>query len=106
MSGNHQLTINVPLPSSELAQVCYGSLSVDTEPVRGGCSKTFIVEDNHLNVTFEATEARILRVSVGHFFELLSLVIETIEQFGGDKWLKKPRQAIQSPVDVSTASLS
>lgn len=106
MSANHQLTINVPLPSSKLAQICYGSLSVDTEPVRGGCCKSFSVKDNYFNVTFEAEEARILRVSVGHFFELLTLVIQTIEQFGGDKWLTKCQEPTESRADVSTDSPS
>ena len=101
MSTKHQLTIDVPLPSNDLAKICHGSLSVDTEPLRGGCKKSFQVLDNHLVVNFEADQARIIRVSVGHFFELLSLVIKTIKEFGGEEWLKKPHQ-LQAQGDAST----
>ena len=100
MSG-HKLTIKVPLPSNDLAKICHGSLSVDTEPLRGGCKKSFEIVNSDLIVHFEADQARILRVSVGHFFELLSLVIKTIKEFGGEKWLKKPHQ-LQIQGDAST----
>lgn len=101
----HSLTVTIPFPSYDLAKIAYGSLSVDTEPVRGGCVKTFKVEDNNLIVQFQAQEARKIRVAVGHFFELSSLVIKTIEQFGGEKWLKNhPQPQIQG--DASTASSS
>lgn len=101
----HSLTVHLPLPSNELANIVYGSLSVDTEPVRGGCKKTFKVEDNILIVQFQAQEARIVRVAVGHFFELSSLVIKTIEQFGGEKWLKNhPQPQIQEDASMALPS--
>ncbi|KAL5007521.1 hypothetical protein ScPMuIL_016327 [Solemya velum] len=82
MAGNLSIDLAVPFPSRSEAEIAHGSLSVDTEPKRGGGNKTMEVKDTVLNVHFEAPEARILRVSVNSFFEHLSLVVKTMEQFG------------------------
>ena len=55
---------------------------MDAEPKRGGVKRTISVKGNHLNVHFEAAEARMIRVSVNNFFDHFNLVIQTIEQFG------------------------
>ena len=40
-----------------------------------------VVVSSYMSRSFTAREARMLRVGVGSFFDLLILVVETIEQF-------------------------
>lgn len=74
--------ITVPFATSSEAEIAYGSLSVDKEPKRGGVVRTMSVKDNILVIHFEASEARILRVSMNSFLDHLILVQKTIAQFG------------------------
>jgi hypothetical protein len=39
------------------------------------------VENSTLKIQFSASEARVLRVAVGSFFDHLVLVVETIKEF-------------------------
>ena len=59
----------------------WNSLRVDPEPKRSGMTKTLRVEGSDLIVDFECKETRTMRVSVNSFFDLLSLVVDTIDQF-------------------------
>ncbi|XP_006005472.1 L antigen family member 3-like [Latimeria chalumnae] len=77
---NFKLTI--PFPSNMEAQIAHGSLSPDPEPRKGGITKEVEVKDNLLHVHWAADEARILRVSVNSFLDLLGLVLQTMERFG------------------------
>eukprot|EP00062_Callorhinchus_milii_P028041 gi/632992097/ref/XP_007884921.1/ PREDICTED: EKC/KEOPS complex subunit LAGE3 [Callorhinchus milii] len=77
-----RFTLNVPFPSALEAQIAHGSLMPDAEPRKGGISKELRVTGNCLNVHWEADEARILRVSISTFLDLLALVLETMDRFG------------------------
>ena len=59
----------------------WNSLRVNPEPKRSGMTKTLRVEGSDLIVDFECKETRTMRVSVNNFFDLLSLVFDTIDQF-------------------------
>ncbi|XP_060108042.1 EKC/KEOPS complex subunit LAGE3 [Heteronotia binoei] len=74
--------LSIPFPSSPLARIALGSLSPDPEPRKGGISKELNVKENVLHVHWRADEARILRVSINSFLELLSLVVEAMDLFG------------------------
>uniref|UniRef100_A0A3Q2QMK8 L antigen family member 3 n=1 Tax=Fundulus heteroclitus TaxID=8078 RepID=A0A3Q2QMK8_FUNHE len=74
--------LDVPFPSSREATIALRSLSPDREPRRGGISKQLSVSGSTLSVRWSADEARILRVSVNSFLDHLSLVVETMEDFG------------------------
>ena len=107
----------MPFPSSREAEIAHGSLSVDAEPRRGEVTKTLSVTGQQLTVyvlidnliiydvlhaaialamvtinffvsLFTATEARLLRVAVGSFFDFLILVINTMKEFGPPKTAK------------------
>ncbi|KAM4018996.1 EKC/KEOPS complex subunit LAGE3-like isoform 2-T2 [Anomaloglossus baeobatrachus] len=81
-AGALQFRLRVPFPCSTEAQIAHDTLSPDAEPRKGGVSKTLSVTDNVLHVHWKADEARILRVSVSSFLEHLSLVVQTMDQFG------------------------
>ncbi|XP_012707173.1 L antigen family member 3-like isoform X2 [Fundulus heteroclitus] len=80
-TGKLEFFLDVPFPSSREATIALRSLSPDREPRRGGISKQLSVSGSTLSV-WSADEARILRVSVNSFLDHLSLVVETMEDFG------------------------
>ena len=73
--------ISVPFPTNQFAEIALNSLSPDPEPRNSLVTKEFILDNNILRVNYVAREARILRVVVGAFFDLLLLVIESIDRF-------------------------
>ncbi|XP_060890244.1 L antigen family member 3-like [Labrus mixtus] len=81
-TGKLEFSLDVPFPSSGEATIALRSLSPDREPRKGGISKELAVSGSTLSVRWSADEARILRVSVNSFLDHLSLVLETMEQFG------------------------
>lgn len=74
--------VSVPFPSEREAEVVYNSLRIDPDPKRSGCCKKLAVEGSVLTVSFNAKEARHLRVGVNSFFDLLVLAIKTVQRFG------------------------
>ena len=81
-SEEYVMDIKVPFPSPRYAEIAYNTLRVDKEPKRGGCRKTLVLHNNELHVKLEANEARTLRVASNSFLDFLTLVSETMEQFG------------------------
>ncbi|KAF6019422.1 hypothetical protein EB796_022269 [Bugula neritina] len=79
------LTANVCIPffTDKDAEIAYNTLRVDKEPPRGGCVKTLSVEGKNLNISYTATDPKKLRVGINSFMDSLTLVIETIQMFGG-----------------------
>ncbi|VDI27469.1 EKC/KEOPS complex subunit LAGE3-like isoform X1 [Mytilus edulis] len=85
MCGNTEkmkMDLTVPLSTEKEAEIVYRTLSVDKEPKRGGVTRNICLEGSHLNVHFEAAEAKMMRVSVNNFFDHFNLVVQTMEQFG------------------------
>lgn len=80
-TGTSKVLIKVPFPTEQQARIVYNSLRVDLEPVRGGASRLFQLDGCVLSISFEAAQAKNVRVSVTTLFELLILSMETIETF-------------------------
>ena len=76
-----EMTIKVPFEDSKSAQVAWNSLRVDPEPKRSDLVKEMRVENNQLIVDFKCQEAKTMRVSVNSFFDLLNLVVQTMDKF-------------------------
>ena len=76
-----EMSLEIPFDSQRTAEIAYNSLRVDPEPKRSGSKKELRLEGNRLLVQFNCEEARTLRVSVGSFLDLLTLVIDTMIQF-------------------------
>lgn len=73
--------VKIPFPSARRAEIAYNSLRIDAEPSRALCSKKLSLHGSVLQVDFAGEGARHLRASMSSFFELLLLVIKTIERF-------------------------
>ncbi|KAF7987736.1 hypothetical protein HCN44_003599 [Aphidius gifuensis] len=80
--NNLDVKISVPFPSSREADIAYQVLKVDAEPKRSGVKKIISVDNNILKVNFIGTEARKVRVGLTSFFDNLTLVSETMKEFG------------------------
>ncbi|WPH02310.1 Hypothetical protein R9X50_00517200 [Acrodontium crateriforme] len=88
------LTINTPFPTSRLAKVALGTLSVDEE-LSPLVKRAFslISEDGKcadadnctvLKTEYRATTNRMLRVAVNGFFESLTVVVQVMEELDVD----------------------
>ena len=77
----HQATLKIPFQTQDQATIAWNSLRVDPEPKRSGVEKTLKVEGQDLIVDFKCEEARTLRVSVNSFYDLLYLVVQTMDRF-------------------------
>jgi len=78
----HSVNIDIPFPTSRLAEIAYEVLRVDTEPKRSGVTKGLALKENILHVKFTAALAKQLRVAVNGFFENIVLITQTIEFAG------------------------
>ncbi|XP_033927665.1 EKC/KEOPS complex subunit LAGE3 isoform X2 [Melopsittacus undulatus] len=78
--------LRLPLPSPHVAHVALGSLRPDLNPPHGGGGARAELEREgaELHARWVAPGARGLRGGVTTFLELLGLVLETIERFGGE----------------------
>ena len=76
-----EMRLEIPFDTERTAEIAYNSLHVDPEPKRSGSRKELTLNGKILCVQFNCEEARTLRVSVGSFLDLLTLVIDTINQF-------------------------
>ncbi|XP_014605952.1 PREDICTED: EKC/KEOPS complex subunit LAGE3-like isoform X1 [Polistes canadensis] len=80
--NDFKVEFTIPFATAREADVVYQVLKVDKEPPRSGVSKNIKHKDNLLLVSFSGTEIRKVRVGVTSFFDSLTLVTETIQQFG------------------------
>jgi len=76
-----EMTIRIPFEDQKSAEIVCNSLRVDPEPPRSNMTKEMRVEKTDLVVDFHCTEAKTMRVSVNSFFDLLNLVVQTVDQF-------------------------
>eukprot|EP00056_Hartaetosiga_gracilis_P022446 m.30575 g.30575 ORF g.30575 m.30575 type:complete len:87 (+) comp9649_c0_seq2:86-346(+) len=77
----HCVTMRIPLPSAEEAEIAKKTLQVDKEPKPQECKRTISVENEMLIVKFEAKTLRVLRVATNWFLDMLMLSVETMEMF-------------------------
>ena len=77
-----EVTVDVPFPTEREAKIALNTLSVDPEPKRSQLVKKMTIRDGAvLEVTFKCDNPTTMRVSVGSFFELLTLTLKTIQRF-------------------------
>ncbi|XP_028408019.1 EKC/KEOPS complex subunit LAGE3-like [Dendronephthya gigantea] len=82
MAEKLKLDLSIPFPDKEKAKIAMNSLKVDPEPRRTKVTKKLKVEENILIASFEAPEAKNLRVASNSFLDHLTLVMKTIDRFG------------------------
>ncbi|KAM7541937.1 hypothetical protein Aperf_G00000015540 [Anoplocephala perfoliata] len=89
----HVLNLRIPFPNKPAAEVAYRTLAVDEEPLRSTTKVFLSVDDNVLCVKFTAdissepkmdalSQMKKLRISINHWLDSLSLICETMAEFG------------------------
>jgi len=76
------VSASLTIPSKH-AEIFMNSLAVDKELSPESIQKTFTLVDNgtKLRIDFNASDIRMLRVSMSSFFDMAKVVIETTEEF-------------------------
>ncbi|CAM9568667.1 unnamed protein product [Scytosiphon promiscuus] len=86
MSFPYHCNVEVTFPSPSLATIACTTLDVDAELQPNKIVRSLQVEGSSLLASFEATEARTLRVVLSGFFDMASVVTRTFLEFdGGDE---------------------
>ncbi|VDN99166.1 unnamed protein product [Rodentolepis nana] len=89
----HVLNIRIPFPNKPASEIAYRTLIVDDEPHRSTTNVSLSVKDNILCMNFTAdisdepkmdslSQMKKLRVSVNHWLDSVSLICETMAEFG------------------------
>ncbi|GAB5587263.1 hypothetical protein Unana1_02163 [Umbelopsis nana] len=81
MTLGHSLHLEIPFPTPRLAGVAQQALAVDKELKVDQVKRTISAEGPVLKVDFDCSSAKMLRVSTTSFFEFLTMVTNTMEQF-------------------------
>ena len=79
------LRLEVPFESERHAEIAYNTLRVDREPARATTRRHLFLDTGRLVAEFEAPDARSLRTAANAFLDLIVLVAQTLERFGGDR---------------------
>ncbi|KAG2214965.1 hypothetical protein INT45_007704 [Circinella minor] len=76
----HSIKLEIPFPSNRLATIAQRVINVDKELKTDQVQRTLTVNDNKLEALFECTTARMMRVSVNSFLEMLTMVTRTMDE--------------------------
>ena len=81
-SRQYKCEIEIGFPNAAHAEMTMKVLSVDKEISGDKVAKIFASKENILHVKFEATEAKLLRVSVSSFYDMLEVALKCFNEFG------------------------
>ena len=79
------LHLEIPFASEHHAEIAYNSLRVDREPSRATTRRHLSRDACRLVARLEAPDARSLRTASNALLDLVVLVTQTLERFGGDQ---------------------
>lgn len=74
-------SFEIPFPTERLSKIVYNTLSVDPEPRPQQVTRNFAVRGNTVVCEFATSTPQLLRVSLTAFFENITLIVSTIENF-------------------------
>ncbi|RHZ87407.1 hypothetical protein Glove_35g22 [Diversispora epigaea] len=79
----HSMILNIPFPSSRLANIAQKVLKVDKELKTDQVERIITVEEVNLIVKFKCSNIKILRISVNSILDMIIMVIKTMDAFDG-----------------------
>jgi EKC/KEOPS complex subunit PCC1/LAGE3 len=77
---NFVCELRFPLATTRHAQIVHNTVRIDKEPKKT-VQRIETVDNNILNVRFEAEEAKFIRVAVESYIEKINLILRTIQRF-------------------------
>jgi hypothetical protein len=77
---DYKCSIDIQFPSPLHAQNALDVLSVDEE-IGDKVSKSFSTNENLLSVCFASKEAKMLRVAISSFYDMLNVVLKVNQEF-------------------------
>ena len=77
---NFLCELSFPFVTTRHAEIIYNTVRVDKEPKKT-VQRTETLDNNILNVRFEAEEAKFMRVAVESYIEKINLILRTIQRF-------------------------
>jgi tRNA threonylcarbamoyladenosine modification (KEOPS) complex Pcc1 subunit len=81
MTFKYRCQTSVEFDSPREAEIVFQTLSVDAELRPDDAARAMRLDGATVTVEFSAREPRMLRASVGTFYDLLGLAVRTLEAF-------------------------
>ena len=78
---SYKCSIDIQFPTSLHAQNAMDVLSVDDE-ISSRVTKTLTVKKNALVVEFLSSEAKMLRVAISSFYDMMTVFLKCYQEFG------------------------
>lgn len=82
VTGKYQCKIAIQLPTPLIAESACEVLGVDQE-LGNRVTKSLSVDDRTLLVNVASSEAKMLRVSISSFYDMLTVFLKCHQEFGG-----------------------
>ena len=81
---NFVCELRFPLKTTCHARIVYNTVRIDKEPKKT-VQRIETLDNNILNVRFEAEEAKFIRVAVESYIEKINLILRTIQRFDSSR---------------------
>lgn len=85
MALDHIVTIQIPFETEKQASIARNSIAADPVLKKNEISVEFVAEGNVLQCKFAGVSDRVIRVAISNCIDNIKTVIETIEEFDGQK---------------------
>ncbi|GEQ72641.1 hypothetical protein JCM33374_g6328 [Metschnikowia sp. JCM 33374] len=82
---DHIVTINIPFETAKQAKIARDTISVDPVLKKDEISVDFSTEGAALIARFAGVSDRVIRVAVSNSIDNIKTIIETIDEFDGEK---------------------
>lgn len=82
---DHIVTVDVPFETQKQAEIAQRTMSVDPVLKKDEISVTYSVEQNVLQCRFAGVSDRVIRVAISNALDNIKTVVETFDEFDGQK---------------------
>lgn len=84
-SLDHVVTINIPFENAKQAEIARNTIAVDPVLKKDEISVDFSTDGATLIARFAGVSDRVIRVAVSNSIDNIKTIIETIDEFDGEK---------------------
>ncbi|KAM9938583.1 hypothetical protein OXX80_001926 [Metschnikowia pulcherrima] len=82
---DHIVTLRIPFENNRQAQIARNAIAVDPVLKKDEISVDFTASNDTLVAPFAGVSDRVIRVAVSNLIDYVKTIIETIDEFDGEK---------------------
>lgn len=85
MALDHIVTLRIPFETTKQAEIARNAIAVDPVLKKNEISVTFECDGHELLCTFAGVSDRVIRVSISNCIDNIKTIIETMDEFDGQR---------------------